>query len=699
MKRWYSRPGALIAWGGLCLLLQLAHATAADLRPLNVRDLATLRDADGLSLSPDGTHVAFQVRQADVDADRYHTEWFVVRITDDASLVSLGDGGEPFSAEALGEPNGVLLAEPPAWSPDGEWLAYRMMRGGQIQIWRARRDGTVREQLTHLSKNALAPAWAADGKAIYFHVNRWREQLDERLAAEGARGFLYDERFRPFSGARPTVFESHGEPELWIYDLSTRVERPAITAEIEAHRALTAPPAVTQTPSVRAAVRNPGEPASVAWLEARDPQRQGPIPPLTVIAQPDGAASGIVCGAPECTGEFQALWWRNRREIVFLRLEGVQGEEQGLYSWIPGESAVRLISKVTGWLQSCQLRAGRMVCFHETPTQPRRVVALDLDTGALKTLFDPNPDFHRFRPGKVSKLQWKTRENIPVFGQLVLPPDYAAGTRLPLVIATYRFRGFLRGGTGDEYPVHVLAGQGFAVLCFDEPRLREIVETAKDAYEYDARTRITDAMKRAMQDGLDSAVELLDKQGIIDRQRVGLTGLSFGSETTHYALFHMPGLTTAITSGPGFDPVFYYLGGDHWREMLRTWGLQSPPGSTAKRWEQLSVSPNVPRIRASLLINASDSEYILAVPYVTEMKNAGKAVEMYVFPDSLHIKSRPAHRLAIYERNVDWLNFWLRDREDPDPGKAAQYERWRELRRLREADLRKPLPPLRKFQR
>jgi hypothetical protein len=36
-------------------------------------------------------------------------------------------------------------------------------------------------------------------------------------------------------------------------------------------------------------------------------------------------------------------------------------------------------------------------------------------------------------------------------------------------------------------------------------------------------------------------------------------------------------------------------------------------------------------------------------------------------------------------RNLDWFRFWLKGEEDPDPAKAEQYARWRELRKLQEA--------------
>ncbi len=36
---------------------------------------------------------------------------------------------------------------------------------------------------------------------------------------------------------------------------------------------------------------------------------------------------------------------------------------------------------------------------------------------------------------------------------------------------------------------------------------------------------------------------------------------------------------------------------------------------------------------------------------------------------------------------VDWFRFWLQGYEDPDPAKAEQYKRWRELRKLQPANV------------
>lgn len=45
------------------------------------------------------------------------------------------------------------------------------------------------------------------------------------------------------------------------------------------------------------------------------------------------------------------------------------------------------------------MRNGRAICLHETPTTPRKVVAISLRDGELQTVFDPNPESAAFEIG------------------------------------------------------------------------------------------------------------------------------------------------------------------------------------------------------------------------------------------------------------------------------------------------------------
>jgi len=59
---------------------------------------------------------------------------------------------------------------------------------------------------------------------------------------------------------------------------------------------------------------------------------------------------------------------------------------------------------------------------------------------------------------------------------------------------------------------------------------------------------------------------------------------------------------------------------------------------------------------------------------------------MIYIPHGTHILEKPWERAVSQQGTVDWFDFWLNGHQDPDPTKAEQYHRWRELRKLGEAN-------------
>lgn len=70
-------------------------------------------------------------------------------------------------------------------------------------------------------------------------------------------------------------------------------------------------------------------------------------------------------------------------------------------------------------------------------------------------------------------------------------------------------------------------------------------------------------------------------------------------------------------------------------------------------------------------------------PYAA-LRHLRKPVDLLVLNSDEHVLTNPAVRMASLAGTVDWFRFWLKDEEDPDPAKAAQNARWRELRRLQQ---------------
>ncbi|NIP79161.1 MAG: S9 family peptidase, partial [Gemmatimonadetes bacterium] len=74
------------------------------------RDVLSLRSVGSPAIAPDGRAVAYTVRSADWDDNRYDTEIWLWRAGAEQPL--------PLTRTADGS------STSPAWSPDGRWLAF-----------------------------------------------------------------------------------------------------------------------------------------------------------------------------------------------------------------------------------------------------------------------------------------------------------------------------------------------------------------------------------------------------------------------------------------------------------------------------------------------------------------------------------------------------------------------------------------------
>jgi dipeptidyl aminopeptidase/acylaminoacyl peptidase len=163
---------------------------------------------------------------------------------------------------------------------------------------------------------------------------------------------------------------------------------------------------------------------------------------------------------------------------------------------------------------------------------------------------------------------------------------------------------------------------------------------------------------------------------------VGMGGLSYGSEVTLWTLAHSDVVSAASVSSISPTPAYYLFNSLRaaFRSNLRKLWQLGAPAETPKQWKLISPLYHLDRIRAPILFQMPEQEYRMALDYALPLMSRHQA-DIYVFPDETHIKFQPRHKLAVYERNVDWFRFWLQGYEDPTPEKAGQYRIWREIRK------------------
>jgi hypothetical protein len=278
---------------------------------------------------------------------------------------------------------------------------------------------------------------------------------------------------------------------------------------------------------------------------------------------------------------------------------------------------------------------------------------------------------------------------LPAFGHLVLPPNYEPGTALPLIVVQYTTRGFLRGGTGDEYPIFLFAAHGFAVLSLQAPPVfySSLADRRWKTWQ-EAEIENTRGWRERWStlSSLLAGISRAEATISIDPKRIGITGLSDGATTVQFALVHaQERFAAAAMSSCCMEPGSIRIeGGIGFYELLKSAGYPTLARDDPAMWKDISLSANASTQKTPILMQLSEHESSLGLEAYSHLKDSGTPVEMFVFPDEYHVKSQPAHRAAIYQRNLDWFSFWLRGhtREDAPHG---QNSRWQTLHLLGEA--------------
>jgi dipeptidyl aminopeptidase/acylaminoacyl peptidase len=280
--------------------------------------------------------------------------------------------------------------------------------------------------------------------------------------------------------------------------------------------------------------------------------------------------------------------------------------------------------------------------------------------GHLRTLFDPNPEFASLRLGAVERLKWRNDRGIETFGDLVLPVDHKRGERHPLVIVQYDTRGFLRGGTGDEYPIQLFAAHGLAVLSVQRPRPVGYLYANRDSVELEQNNQRDWADRKSVLSSLERGIAIAAAKGSVDPTRVGITGLSDGTANVQYALInsHLFKAASVSSSFEGMGTLIP-LAGPAGEDNYVKWGYPRQSAQNPEFWRCYSLARNAAHIHAPILMQLASDEYQGALEDYAALREAHSPSELYVFPDEHHIKWQPAHRLAIYRRNVIWFDFWL----------------------------------------
>jgi dipeptidyl aminopeptidase/acylaminoacyl peptidase len=676
-------------------------ASDASSHPITLRDILALREITEQHISPDGRTVAFVVKDADLASNDYNSSLYVVpsggnatsklllraksfsnvRWTPRSDAITYLSGAGKVSRAWKVQPNGgeptTLFTHPESitqfeWSPDGNGLAFVSVEPVQeAETAAAAEKGVVYDD--HLAFpfwDFVSRSWVKKPTRVWLY--RLRDKGFQKLWEQEPS--IYS--FESFSISR-LAWAPDGEKIGVVFNTSAAASKDAAVAFNSGIGLISLKGGgLVPLPTTSAWQGEPNwspDSQSIAFLsevETQGKPRDGFRGTVLVRRLGDDQPPFEVTPNAEIPYGTQ-IWWSKDAQRLVLAMES--RERSALYEVpVRGGPIVR-VSRGVEHLSSFSLSADQATasCIVEGPMKAPEIGVLVPANGAVKTLTAVNAVFDHIGLGDVSRITWKNRYGSETNGFLIKPIGYREGSRYPLLVILYGFRGgfITQAEWITSYPAQVFAANGFAVLLMNQPkeygwRYGNFEQFAFDR-DYNALASI------------EAAVEAVAQMGIADPKRAGIMGWSYGSELTNLTLTHNKVFAAAsASSGGANNRGEYWLSGQPFQHYIEGTMGGSPYGEYDKRFDDLSTVLQAHQLSAPLLIEAAAQEMLHSLEFYTALRRLGKPVELIIYPDEGHIYSQPKHRLASMERNLDWFSFWLLGRTDPDPGKREQYGRW-----------------------
>ena len=637
-----TRPKGPIGLVLLLVLLGLAPPARAQITPAVTLDRRSLRD---LETAPDRRAAAFVVQEP-VSGTETPQHVFLYRLGTDSARQLTTSAKSEWS---------------PRFSPDGRWLAFLSDRVDRPQIWILPLDGGEARQLTRGKTAVRQLAWSPDGLRIaYVAEPPAPDSVAAKIdAKDDAR--VVDRDDRPASLWLVTI--GSGEVrrltrEPWNvsdFDWLPAGDRLALIATDQAghDRWTEALYTLATADSLPRPLARPVGPIggldvspagdALVYLGARV---DGPTPHDLYLQPLDGGRARNLT-AKSVDRPIQDARWRPDGGLDLLIQEGFgvrrarlsrEGGVAPQPSLNPHPSdAVTLADGSVLYVGQSTVQAPEL-WRAEPDRAPRRLTHLNARWDTLAVVA---PEIIRYR----------SFDGRSIEAALLVPPGRVAGARVPLVVLVH---GGPTGAWGDRFEPwgQLLAARGDAVLY---PNLRG---STGYGWEFLAANR-ADWGGGDFRD-LMAGVDTLIRRGLVDPERLGIGGWSYGGYMASWAITQTNRFKAAVTgagmsdlatefgteSGPAYDEWFY-----------------GTPYERPEGFRKSSPLTYITRARTPTLILQGEADVTDPISQSQMLYRALRRydvpAELVLYPREGHGIREEKHQLDRTRRLLDWFDRWL----------------------------------------
>jgi dipeptidyl aminopeptidase/acylaminoacyl peptidase len=655
----------------LCLTAILVLPAAAD--ELGFDGIADMRRVTDARISPDGSLAAYQLsvpRSADQEDGSAWSELHLVP--------AAGGESRPY---VHGEVNISKIR----FTPDGLMVTYLAKRHDDEHksLWAIPIGGGESRRLLQFETNISDYAISPDGELVAFLA---KEAVSEEREAAKEKGYsqeIFEEDWLPRKvwltslcpkergGAKPEALATDGS----VFDLAWAPDGKRLALAV-APRPLVDDSYMLRRINVHdvesgerlASFNNPGKLGRFAFSP------DGKHIAMISGADPYDPAEGRLMVAPAVGGELRDLLpkleghvnsfaWKDEGALLFVAEVGVK-TSYGEVKLKKGQEKIYLSSgkstPVFGNLQLSDNGRGTLL-VGDSPLHPAEVFMLDEKGEGLRRLTDSNPWLSAISLGKQEVIEWKARDGMTLQGMLIHPLDDRLGTPPPLIVVVHGGpEAHYRNGWITYYsrPGQLAAGRGYAVFY---PNYRG--GTGRGVAH--SKLGQSDAAGKEFDDVLD-AVDHLIAEGIVDGDRVGVTGGSYGGyATAWFATRH----TERFKAGVMFVGISNKLTKGFTTDVPLEDKMVHTRFDPWEKWQfSLERSPlyYVEQARTPLLIAGGTADSRVhpsqSLQLYRGLKLVGEAPVRYVrYPGEGHGNRRRAARDDYTKRLMRWFDHFLVD--------------------------------------
>ncbi|MCK5147115.1 S9 family peptidase [bacterium] len=683
MRKLAPARKASIMFSCRCLIffvLTVIIPVMAQKHAITFDEMWSMRRLTDLALSPDGQWTAFTVIQSDPLNNQTESDIFLLRTM----------GGNPRQLSTYKGFDGK-----PAWSPDGNLVAFLSDRSGSRQIHLIDPHGGEAHQISHLDRDIHNFKWSPDGSHLAMIVDIEADSISTHFHnIAGTRAKIIDKLtywhgYKRKSGQRQAIWimplDGNG-----VWDVCTGTSYTPPKLKGNSHNFTFSPDGKTITFTGKADTLTD---LSIDNNIFATPVTGGPIRCMTKNPADDG------CPTYSPDGRFMA--WRATRktnyeadqyDLILRNLES--GEQRNMtelfdldileITWNSTSHFIYFTASDVGRrvIYSLNIESGKIkglihqgvnrhiavtpddasiLFIRNTISRPWELIKTEItgDDNTMQLSYLNQELINNIEMNTVEDFWFPSFDNRVVHGMLVKPPFFKDTKHYPMLLLIHNET---HGAWEDSFNRHwnasMFASQGIAVMMINIRGSKGYGQDFCDAI-------IKHWGDRPYKDLMAGVEFALEKYPFLDKNRMAAAGSSYGAYMINWIATQANDFKCLVSHSGIFDPVSFYGSTDALNFLERE--FDGTPYTNLRNYQRWSPLKKAASMKTPMLLihGALDSNIPpgQSVQLFTALQRQSIPGRLLYFPDEGQYIKKAANARLWYDTIFKWIKQWTTPKE------------------------------------